>query len=76
MFKISNNAVNRAGVFTAPLWGPASQCCGPLPAGQVEYLLHNIFPSIPFQKDTGFFDKPTFPQHGECFSDYGGGPFE
>jgi hypothetical protein len=78
MFKISNNASNRAGLWTPSVWGPQAQCCAPLPSGQVEFLLHGMFVFKPFQKNSNqFFDgKPTFPEHGECCGDYGGGPFE
>jgi hypothetical protein len=78
MFKISNNALNRATIWAKTLWGPPAYCCTPFPAGQVEFGLHGLFPFKPFQKTSNqFFDgKPTFPEHGECCSDFGGGPFE
>lgn len=74
MFKISNKATNRAGLFSAPLWGPAAQCCTPFPAGQVELGLHSLFPFKEFQRKSNqfFSGTPTFPEHGECCANYGG----
>ena len=71
MFKISNSAKNRASIFSPSVWGPGAQCCGTLPSGQVEYLLHNMHVFKPFQKAVKFFGEAVFPEHGECCSDYG-----
>jgi hypothetical protein len=78
MWKINNNAINRATVWNPSVWGPQAQCCTPLPSWQVEFLLHKMFPFKKFQDISNQFfqGKPTFPEHGECCQDYGGGPFE
>lgn len=73
MWKISNNSVNRASIWTPYPQGPQALCCTPFPAGQVEQGLHSQFPYKPFQrKNNQFFSTaPTFPEHGECCADYG-----
>jgi len=73
MFKISNNASNRASIWTPSVWGPQAKCCTPFTAGQVELGLHSLFPFKPFQKSiNGIFNgAPTFPEHGECCANYG-----
>ena len=73
MFKISNNARNRASIWSPNIWGPGAQCCTPFPAGQVELGLHGQFPFKPFQKTSNSFfnGPPTFPEHGECCANYG-----
>ena len=74
MWNISNNARNRASIWTKPVWGPQALCCTPFPAGKVELGLHSLFVFKPFQKTSNqFFNgAPTFPEHGECCANYGG----
>ena len=78
MFSISNNAKNRASVWGQRNYGYSPACCTPFAPGTVELNLHSQFPFKSFQKTSNsFFDgKPTFPEHGECCQDFGGGPFE
>lgn len=78
MFPISSDARNRATIFSPNVWGPQAKCCTSLTPGQQEFQLHSQFSFKEFQhKSNQFFQgKPTFPEHGECCSDFGGGPFE
>jgi hypothetical protein len=73
MWKISNNATNRASIWAPTIWGPPANCCTPFASGTVELGLHSLFPFKPFQdKSNQFFDgPPTFPEHGECCANYG-----